>query len=297
MLIFHHNDLDGKCAAFWCSFIKESNKKYIEMNYNKPFPLNIIKLNEKVYIVDFSINPKEMQKLLEITKDVTWIDHHITAIEKLKDFENLPGIRYKDSIGACALTYIYLNYSKKYDETDVLFYKEKFKEIPQFTKMISKWDTWTHQNEYGIKEFILGCESENTQPSSNFWMELYSGGSNIIKKVINNGKIIMKYRNQWAKELLEDYGFETEFEGHKCYAVNLGHCNSDYFKSVGGTEKYDILLPFVFDGKQWNVSLYSGHNGVDVSVIAKKYGGGGHVGASGFICENLPFKKKITTTH
>ena len=49
-------------------------------------------------------------------------------------------------------------------------------------------------------------------------------------------------------------------------------------------------MPFSFDGDKWTVSLYS--TSVDVSEIAKKYGGGGHKGASGFHCKELPFMKE-----
>jgi nanoRNase/pAp phosphatase (c-di-AMP/oligoRNAs hydrolase) len=43
----------------------------------------------------------------------------------------------------------------------------------------------------------------------------------------------------------------------------------------------------VLDGSQYTVSLYS--ETIDVSVIAKKHGGGGHKGAAGFVCPKLPF--------
>lgn len=43
--------------------------------------METIKPNEQIYIVDFSISSEEMRELLKITKDITWIDHHKTAIE------------------------------------------------------------------------------------------------------------------------------------------------------------------------------------------------------------------------
>ena len=90
--------------------------------------------------------------------------------------------------------------------------------------------------------------------------------------------------------LISKKGFETIFEGYKAFALNLGLCNSEYFKSVdNGT--YDLLMPFSFDGDEWIISLYS--RNIDVSEIAKKYGGGGHKGAAGFHCKELPFKKYI----
>lgn len=97
-----------------------------------------------------------------------------------------------------------------------------------------------------------------------------------------------KFRDGWAKGYMK-LGFETEFEGVKFFAVNLGHCNSEYFKSLPEGE-YDGFMPFSFNGDLFTVSMYS--KTVDVSEIAKKYGGGGHKGASGFQCKELPFKKK-----
>jgi len=51
-----------------------------------------------------------MRELLITTKNVTWIDHHKTAIEKYNDFEyDIRGVRY-DGIAGCMLTYCYLHH-------------------------------------------------------------------------------------------------------------------------------------------------------------------------------------------
>ena len=51
-------------------------------------------------------------------------------------------------------------------------------------------------------------------------------------------------------------------------------------------------MPFSFNGRNgtWKYSMYS--KTVDVSNIAKKYGGGGHKGAAGFNMDKLIFEKK-----
>ena len=56
-------------------------------------------------------------------------------------------------------------------------------------------------------------------------------------------------------------------------------------------KQYPLCLSFVYMGNKWTVGLYS--ETIDVSVIAKKYGGGGHTGAAGFVCDTLPFKKEV----
>ena len=62
------------------------------------------------------------------------------------------------------------------------------------------------------------------------------------------------------------------------------------FSSIWNPEKYDAMLTFGYRKGQWTVSLYSDRDDVDVSVIAKNRGGGGHKGASGFQCKELPFE-------
>ena len=91
MKCFYHNDADGRCAGFWIrDAIRATNPlepaEFIEMSYEKSFPMNTIRVGEQIYIVDYSVSPDEMRQLLKITTDVTWIDHHKTAIEKYDDF-------------------------------------------------------------------------------------------------------------------------------------------------------------------------------------------------------------------
>ena len=121
-----------------------------------------------------------------------------------------------------------------------------------------------------------------------FLAECGVGSRRACDKIIEEGKTMIKYRDNLAKEYCKSKGFETEFEGHKVFAMNIGLAGSDWFKSIDDGS-YDILMPFSYNGKHknWSYSMYS--KTVDVSVIAKKYGGGGHKGASGFTTDKLIF--------
>ena len=52
---------------------------------------------------------------------------------------------------------------------------------------------------------------------------------------------------------------------------------------------HDALLKFNWTGLYWDVSLYHAKHrtDLDLSLIAAKYGGGGHRGACGFRIGNL----------
>ena len=293
MKCFYHNDLDGRCAAWavnaWVGIYPDVDGRlhgdFIEINYNKPFPFDIIQPEEQVWIVDYSISPDEMLRLLKITKNITWIDHHRTAIDKYAGFPHeIRGVR-ADGEAGCSLTFKYIHWwTSRGDGPIDLSGTNPHIPVPEHVKLIEDWDIWKFQYGDRTREFQAGMGMEDTSPSSDIWWSFELTTFN-IENVINNGKIALRYRSQWAKDFMKSWSFPVDFEGHRCIAANLGSCNSEYFKSV--ENDYDILMPFIFDGNKWTVSLYS--KTVDVSEIARRYGGGGHMGASGFQCDVLPF--------
>lgn len=293
MKCFYHRDMDGKCAGFWVYLSAglydgyAADSKFININYGMDFPFDDIKENEQVYIVDYSISPDEMRRLLTITKDVTWIDHHKTAIAKYEGFEHeLRGVRY-DGVAGCMLTYCYLHHMTERGQGEIKpFDLSMTEDAPMFTKLLADYDVWTFEFGDDTRYFQTGVNSYDFEPTDKRWddFSLY----NNEQQYIEEGKTMIKYRDNWAKDYCKCKGFETEFEGHKCYAMNLGLCGSDYFISIDDGS-YEILIAFSYNGKDWSVSLYS--KTVDVSDIAKKYGGGGHRGAAGFSTTELLFKR------
>ena len=135
----------------------------------------------------------------------------------------------------------------------------------------------------------------------------------------------LRYVQAFGFETELDYHSAIHLGGYnkklKAIAVNLGHTNSKVFDSVwrqecsceiskipsyvkaegypgcllcGGTgyiEPYDLMITFCRrKDHKWNVSLYSTKEHVDCGAVAKSFGGGGHKGAAGFQCEELPFE-------
>ena len=294
MKCFYHTDNDGKCAAFWVHLSAgiydgyHNETEFIPINYGTDFPFEKIKPNEQVYIVDYSILPDEMRKLLEITKDVTWIDHHKSAIERYSDFEiPIRGIRY-DGVAGCMLTYCWLHHMtgrgvgepKEFDLSMT-------EDAPMFTKYVADYDVWTFKYGDDTRFFNLGSQLYDLNPESSTWYDLVSDDYHLCEEIIKKGKTIMEYRDCWAKEYCEHKGFETKFEGYKCFALNLAMVSSDHFKSVNEND-YDMFIGFSYDGDVWTYSLRS--TKVDCSEIAMKYGGGGHKGAAGFTSKELVLK-------
>lgn len=278
MKCFYHGDLDGEASA---AIVRvATGADCIRAEYGKDIPYEQIAQDERVWIVDFSLGqqPQGWERLLAITGDVVWIDHHKTAIEAARDTKiaGLDGVR-TSTAAACVLTWEYLH---------------PVATIPRGIVLIGDRDTWAWKHGDDTRYFFAGAQAHDTRPHSDFWPGLLGDhvlANAAVDAVMAEGEIVEGYRDNFYRAYREHLAFDAVFEGHKCWAMNVAHVGSEAFGSVKGAmpDGYDILMPFYFDGKQFTVSLYA--ETVDVGEIAKRHGGGGHKGAAGFQCEHLPF--------
>ena len=309
MKVFYHNDMDGIVSARIILQAMRQRKEeingedYIEMDYAKPFPIGIIKPNELVYIVDYSIAPEQMMELLEITKRVVWIDHHISAIAKYEPFrekirlefgmDTINGIR-ANGIAGCVLTYWYFYGRQNDTEEFIQDYPKNINSlyrtlIPEYVKLAGDWDVWEHLYGQKTKEFTVCFNTRIKSPFDDSQFENLIDERN-LNCFLHAGEDMIEYRNGWAETFMRRYGFETKIDGHRAYVANLGNGNSEFFGDL--INHYDIVGTFCFNGDTYTCSLYSVKPEVNCADICVKYGGGGHKGAAGFVCKELPFKKE-----
>ncbi len=272
MKCFYHNaDFDGKCSAAIVDYKHQGFEiSFIGINYGDEFPWNTIKKGELVYMVDFALQPFSKMIQLNNISDLIWIDHHKTALADEKKYGvEFNGLR-RNGIGACALTWEFL-----FDT-----------EVPEAVRLLAEYDVWNHQNPKTLP-FQYGLRICDTEPRSGIWKSTVFTGHG-IDRVCQNGQQLMDYEAGQNRIQASVKCFDIEFDGLKCIAMNHGPTNSKCFDSVWDPEKYDAMMPFYWNGKFWTISLYSDRDDVDVSVVAKKRGGGGHKGAAGFQADKPP---------
>lgn len=280
MKILYHDDMDGRAGAavLLRSEAINMNAQCFPMDYARDVPFDQIAKDEDVIIVDFSLQkPGDWQRLLEITKNVVWLDHHKTAIEqsdKIPEVQSLKGIRSCDCSG-CMLAWRWVSGEE---------------EAPYHLQLISDRDTWTWAEGTTTAYFHAGTGMRDTKPESSFW-DYIDGNAAALAEVLRIGESIVLYKQSFYSDLRESIGFPTEIDGHKAFALNVARAGSEGFGFSGGwkgelPDEWPILMPFYWDGSKFTISLYS--KTIDVSEIAKKYGGGGHKGASGFQATELP---------
>lgn len=282
MVCLYHLDDDGKCAASIVAQFghrDEYDPKFFEMNYGYAVPFDQIQKGEYVYIVDFSIEPTEMLALFDITSNVIWIDHHASSIKKYENFPlDIYGFRSTKHSGAM-LTFMYLT-----NRPDLLKASPEelieSDDVPIIINLIDDYDMWRFLIPE-TKIFHMGLSIIPHDPLDPIWTNCTEEDFN---RILASGETILKYRADMMKTLIDSYGYETTFEGYSCFVLNQGIISSEDFASIDKT-KYDILVGWIYSDGAWHYQLRSLENGPDVSEIATKYGGGGHVHAAGFRSE------------
>lgn len=284
-VIYHKSDFDG----ILCREIAERglrdrfgtslNLRLIGWEYGEPEPE--ILPDGPIYILDLSVDSLMTKE--ELRKWIIWIDHHKSAIEKYRD-AFFAGVRI-DGVAACRLAYQYFRSDLASPLTKQDFVDRKVVE-PELVRLAGEYDIWDHRDpraaplQLGLR--VLLADDFEWRGVMNQLLGPGSGGA-LLEEIIDEGELIQKFVDAGAAEAMKQ-SLLVSWEG-LTFRVCNGSRGSLAFKSVMGQGE-DALMSWRFDGPQGNitVSLYHtpGKEHLDLSQIAKRYGGGGHRGACGF---------------
>jgi hypothetical protein len=279
MICFYHSaDLDGHCSG---AIVKRRypDCEMIGINYGDEFPWDKV-YSRNVIMVDFCLQPfsEHMPKLAKVC-NLTWIDHHKTEIEGYYKWlsdgnltKSISGARAESyDKAACELAWDYY-----FDEV-----------MPLAVRLLGRYDVWDLTYSADVMPFQWGMRvNKDTYPEAGIWEILLDQpvGDITCSEIITTGKTILGYRDSENAKYVKSFSFESEFEGLNFICINRGMTNSQMFDSIWDESKYDGMLTFAWKKGQWTLSMYT-TKGIDLSLIAKKHGGGGHEKACGFQCD------------
>ncbi len=269
VVLYHKNCADGFGAA-WAAWKKLGHRAdYMAVEHQEPPPPGLV--NKKIYLVDFSYSPSTTKKLLAENKQITALDHHVTAEEAIQLTDDY---RYDPTHSGAVISWQYFHPTKT---------------VPSLLKYIEDRDLWRWALPH-TKE--INTALELTPFDFNKW--------NIIardmerarskKKYIATGAILLQYRRALVDRLIA-MASSVIFEDHTTFAVN-----TQLFHSEVGHALAKKLPPISITWYQeHNTKHYSlrSDGTIDVAAIAQKYGGGGHKAAAGFSMsanESFPWK-------
>ncbi|MBI5401631.1 hypothetical protein HZB05_02265 [Candidatus Wolfebacteria bacterium] len=275
IVVLYHNNCDDGFGAAWAAWKKFKNKaSYVGVDHQALPPTGL--KNKIVYFVDFCYtNPKVMEKIFKENKQVVIIDHHVSQIDVAKKFST--EFVYGDKNSGSVLTWKYFHPGKP---------------APRFLRHIEDIDLWKFKLPH-TKEFIASIEASDCNFSS--WDKYVADFENPKKrkKYLEEGKAIVKYQNYLVK-LFGNAARPVVIDGQKAFAINSAILDSELGNYLYRKHKAIGIVWYYKNGKEIKVSLRSG-DGIDVSKIAKKFGGGGHKAASGFMYKvnfKFPWKNK-----
>ncbi len=275
---YHSADLDGHCSG---AIVKMQfpECEMIGINYGDEFPWESIYHGEVVFMVDFTLQPFSDMKKLNCRSMLTWINHHKTSIDEAtrEGFLALGGQRLEIGKAGCELTWEWMFPDRA---------------MPTAVWFLGRYDVWQHQESAYILPFQYGMRQfEDTTPNNTaLWQELFSDNQSAVMPIVCTGETILNYESKQNAKFCKGFAFETELNGFTAICANRGFSNSKLFDSVYDESKHHLMIQFSRQFGVWNVSLYSTRQDVDCGIIAKSYRGGGHKGAAGFQCQELPFK-------
>jgi oligoribonuclease NrnB/cAMP/cGMP phosphodiesterase (DHH superfamily) len=266
---YHSRDLDGWTSA---AIVKKAypQAQLIGWDYGDPTPE--FSEDEAIYLVDISF-PLEVMQFLNENCDVTWIDHHKSAINDSIEhgYSDMNGIR-DNKFATCELAWFYL------------FVHEE--SLPEAVRLLGRYDCFGHigtQEEHRVFAFQYGARAIASSPEEA--QVFLSMNAMAVAIVMSDGSAILNYLKKDAKMLWEKMSFPMGFLGYSGRAINAVRFNPKTFGIPQG--EYDFTMSVHYDGEKWSYSLYS--ETIDCSVLAKAKGGGGHPGAAGFRSKEYEF--------
>ena len=274
LIYYHDADLDGLCSgailyqyARFKEGVEPSDIELVPSSYGMTIPWDDITGN-RVFMADFSFQPwSEMAELYVRAADLTWIDHHKSAIELCeKAGVHIKGIQ-DTRAAACELAWEFCNPDQY---------------VPKGVRLLSRYDTWDLDEE--VLDFQFGMQGRWMEPDHMGWSAFLGQHYAGILEIIKEGQSIRKFVEREYKRTMRARGFETDFKGYRALACNQhAATGSLLFKSHWNPTRHDIMMSFHLrrDGR-WSFSIYTEKLDIDCSKIAAQFGGGGHQAAAGF---------------
>lgn len=221
---------------------------------------------------------------------VIWIDHHKSSIETHN--RTIPGYRI-DGVAACRLAWQWFEHTPNWCAGTMKdAYVARNVPEPLAVRLAGEYDIWDKRDPRA-ELFQHGLRSQELTELTWRLLLIDDGSADgVVESLLHQGKVLQYARDQEYKEVIQQQGFDLLFEGLNFLACNSHELDIRSQLFIEGIrDHHDALLGFTWTGSQWRVSLYhiTNHEHHDLSEIAKKYGGGGHKGACGFVCATLPF--------
>jgi uncharacterized protein len=257
LIVFHKNCPDGFTAA-WVAQQYVRGAELHAMDYTDSPPSDDEVRGRDVYVVDFSFKRPVCDHIYELASRLVVLDHHKTAQAEL--------------VGAH-----YARFDMERSGAGIawdFFFPDKPR--PWLVNYVEDRDLWRFRL-VNSREVNAGIAC--TPMTLEDWTLLEGEGP---AAVADKGRGALAFEAMCAKKAAETARV-VRFEGHDVPFVNVQYTLASVTAGLLAEAAPFAVGWFQKSDGTFQYSLRSrGEGGVDVSEVAKKYGGGGHRNAAGF---------------
>lgn len=279
LCIYHSIDFDGKCSA---AIVKNKypDCRLYGIDYGEEFDISKVEPEEEVFLVDFTFDDKEDMLKLKLTcGDLHWIDHHNTIVQMEEELsaKDWLGVRQlSPKVGACELVWDYLYPGET---------------IPYPVYLLSRYDVWQNKDPLWDEEilpFQYGMRLGGWDLDDPKWKTLLKCNkeSAFVHNTIEKGNIGLFYEKELSGKMARGLWFPLEWEDLRFQVINRGYANSISAEAIWNPEEFDAVMFFSRGREFWKITMFTDKE-IDLSILAKKYGGGGHKQACGFTTKDI----------
>ena len=262
LCIYHGCCADGFTAAWvvW-TWYGEGHVEFHAATHGGPPPAVE---DREVYCVDFSYPRPVIEAMARHATKLTVIDHHITAAQELEGVIRNDGVvdgTFDMEKSGCLLTWEW-------------FFKDR--EPPQALLAVSDRDLWKFELPW-TREIFSALTSYPYEFA--IWNTLMEADR--LDALRQEGIALGRKQQKDIAETIAAGRHLITIAGHTVPACNVP---SPWASDAGHilAQGHPFAACFWIDGEKIAFSLRSALDGLDVSEIAKRFGGGGHQHAAGF---------------
>ena len=272
--VFYHEGCSDGFGAAWAAWKKFGSSADYKAAYHNDDPEESMQRKD-VYLLDLCFRPETIEKIKSVAKSVTIIDHHKSSADWVQ-LATVPVFDLKHSGAVLSWTYFH----------------PKTK-VPSLLLTVEDIDLWNWKRAYTdeVMEYSSIVPMEFKAWSA-FAKKLDDAKQK--KEIVKIGKVLVQDREMHVTKLV-GLGSEAVIDGHKALIVNspvtIDHTSKRIYEGLTGApaSKHPVAIIWSRRPDKIVVSLRSNPS-VDVSLIAKKFGGGGHPRSAAFTLPADDFK-------
>lgn len=277
LILTHGGCMDGVCAAMiarkWAREVRQAAEHEIEVvqcDYGVPFDVERGR-GKTVVVTDFKLTDDEMRRLDELAEDFWWLDHHASN-QALADEMR----KWRGGNGDIEMPVVVFDLERSgagiaWDT----FFSEQPR--PWFVNYVEDRDLWRWALPDSREVSFFTQAQPKTLGAHERCLSL------TLREAVEAGRAMAQYVETWVRDVCS-CARRTTFEGLADVPIVTMTYNgsSDILNELVKSSPSGVAMGWFQRGDGLFQTSLRSDGRVDVSLLAKKWGGGGHPKAAAF---------------